>query len=63
VTPEAEIPALLPVLKDPRVSGISKTKLHKMIEDGKLKACLVGKHMRIRRVDLAKVLNELPKGR
>lgn len=52
VTPEPELPALMPVLKAARVSGISKTRFYKLIANGKLKACYVGAHMRVHRDDL-----------
>jgi excisionase family DNA binding protein len=63
VTPASttELATLSPVLKIARVTGISKSKLYRMIQDGRLKGRLVGRHIRIHRDDLEKMLEELPR--
>ena len=50
----------MPVRKDARFVGISKSELYRRIEDGRLRARMVGSYMRIHRDDLLAMLDALP---
>jgi excisionase family DNA binding protein len=53
-------PLLMSLRKTEQVFGVSKTKLYKWIEEGRLRARLVGSHMRIHRDDLLAMIDQLP---
>lgn len=53
-------PLLLSVREAARISGISKSELYRRIEDGRLRARMIGSVMRIARADLYEMIDGLP---
>ena len=53
-------PLLLSVRETARISGISKSELYRRIEDGRLRARMIGSVMRVHRDDLYEMIDGLP---